>query len=328
MKKILVASSLAFSALTVTPAAMAIDITPSGFVDFIWTLSDGTDVGKNGAEGRFDTSGELDVESKLKEGIMMRFDADVNPGSSGNDSARLEQIFLKWDIDQKMALLGGVYNNNLTFEREDAPDMYQITHGQLWDIWESTTSEDGNNLQGLEFNYQFKGVNLIVGYLNDLGDVADKNSVKIAAEVTAVKNLDIVLGLITQESPTAVGGNPASVGDIFDIFAKYKWNNWLFGGEILIADEQVDSGFMLMANYQFNNKFSLTGRYDFVKYDVTGVDDTSSITVAGLYSISENLFANAEIRFNDDPNQSPVPFTPAVGEGDGTTARLELLATF
>jgi len=217
MKKILVASSLALSALTVTPAAMAIDITPSGFVDFIWTLSDGTDVGKNGAEGRFDTSGELDVESKLKEGITMRFDADVNPNDPNNDSARLEQIFLKWDIDQKMALLGGVYNNNLTFEREDAPDLYQITHGQLWDIWESTTSEGGNNLQGLEFNYQFKQVNLIIGYLNDLGNVADKNSVKIAAEVTAVKNLDIVLGLITQESPTVTDTAYGVLNDILAI---------------------------------------------------------------------------------------------------------------
>ena len=103
MKKTLVASSLALSALTVTPAAMAIDITPSGFVDFIWTLSDGTDVGKNGAEGRFDTSGELDVESKLKDGITMRFDADLNPGSNTSDSARLEQIFLKWDIVQRNA---------------------------------------------------------------------------------------------------------------------------------------------------------------------------------------------------------------------------------
>ena len=64
MKKILLASSLALSSLIIAApaAAMEIDITPSGFVDFVWTLSDGTDVGvdKHGAEGQFVTSGELE----------------------------------------------------------------------------------------------------------------------------------------------------------------------------------------------------------------------------------------------------------------------------
>jgi hypothetical protein len=214
--------------------------------------------------------------------------------------------------------MGGVFNNKLTFEREDKPDMYQVTHGQLWDIWSYSTAEDGNNLQGLEFNYQFDKVNLIIGYLNDLNDTPDKNSVEVAAEIKAVKNLDITLGMITQDQ---------NFENIFDIFASYKMNKLLFAGEILLADEQVDSGFMLMANLQFNDKFSATARYDLVKYENTVLDDdTSSLTIAGQYSISKNLFANAEIRFNNDDNQ-PVR-APFIGEGDGTTARLNLLATF
>ena len=322
MKKILVASSLALSALIVTPSAVAVelelDITPSGYVDFIWTLSDGTDLGKNGEEGQFDTSGELVIESYFKEGISMRFDLDVNPSTAGSDSARLEQIFLKWDIDPKMSLMGGVFNNKLTFEREDAPDMYQITNGQLWDIWSASTAEDGNNLQGLEFNYQFDKVNLIVGYLNDLDNTPEKNSVEVATEIKAIKDLDITLGLITQDQ---------NLETIFDIFASYKMKKWLFAGELLVADKQVDNGLMLMTNFQFNDKLSATARYDFVSYESAVLaDDTSSLTIAGLFSIMKNLSARAEIRFNDDGNNPGTP--PAIGEGDGTTARLELLATF
>ena len=320
MKKILVLSSLALSALIVTPSAVAVelDITPSGFVDFVWTLSDGTDLGKYGEEGRFETTGELDVESKLQDGITMRFDLDVNPSTGGSDSARLEQIFLKWDIDPKMSLMGGVFNNKLTFEREDAPDLYQVTHGQLWDIWSSSTAEDGNNLQGLEFNYQFDKVNLIIGYLNDLADTAEKNSVEVAAEIKPVKDLNITLGLITQDQ---------NLENIFDIFASYKMKKWLFAGEILIADEQVDNGIMLMTNFHFNDKLSATARYDLVSYESAFLaDDTSSLTIAGLYDISKNLSVNAEIRFNNDDNKPTA--APFVGEGDGTTARLELLATF
>ena len=323
MKKILLASTLALSSLIIAAPAVSveIDITPSGFVDFVWTLSDGTDVGKHGEEGQFITSGELDVESKLKEGITIRFDADVNPSTGNGDSARLEQIFLKWDIDPKMSLMGGVFNNKLTFEREDSPDMYQITHGQLWDIWSSSTAEEGNNLQGLEFNYQFDKVNLIIGYLNDLNNTPDKNSVELAAEIKPAKDLDITLGLITQDQ---------NLETIFDIFASYKMKKWLFAGELLVADELVDNGLMLMTNFQFNDKFSATARYDLVNYESNLlVDDTSSLTIAGLYSISKNLFFNAEIRFNDDDNQPATGAAiPPIGEGDGTTARLELLAVF
>ena len=321
MKNILAASSLALSMLIVAPSAVAleIDITPSGFVDIIWTLSDGTDLGKYGDESQFDTSGELDVESKLKEGVTMRFDADVNSSSAGSDSGRLEQIFLKWDIDPKMSLMGGVFNNKLTFEREDRPDMYQITHGQLWDIWNSSTVEDGNNLQGLEFNIQLDKVNLIVGFLNDLANTPEENSLEIAAEIMATNDFDITIGLITQDQ---------NLESIFDIFARYKKDKLLFAGELMIADELIDNGFMLMANYQFHDKFSATVRYDFVNYESTLLaNDTSSLTIAGLFSISKNLFANAEIRFNDDDNL-PTVVPPAIGEGDGTTARLELLATF
>jgi len=325
MKKILLASSLTLSSFIIaTPVvAVEIDITPSGFVDFVWTLSDGTNAGKHGEEGQFVTSGELDVEAKLKEGITMRFDADINPSTGDGDSARLEQIFLKWDIDPKMSLMGGVFNNKLTFEREDSPDMYQITHGQLWDIWASSTAESGNtgnNLQGLEFNYQFDKVNLILGYLNDLANTPDENSVEVAVEIEPAKDLDITLGLITQDQ---------NLETIFDIFASYKMKKWLFAGEIIIADKLVDNGLMLMTNYQFNNKLSATARYDLVNYESNLDDDTSSLTIAGLYSISKHLFANAEIRFNDDNNQAAAnPGIPDIGEGDGTSARLELLAVF
>ena len=321
MKKILVAGSLALSTLIVTPSAVAIelDIKPSGFVDFIWTLTDGTDVGKYGDEGQFDTSGELDVETDLKEGISMRFDADLNPSTGGSDSARLEQIFLKWDITQKMSLKGGVFNNKLGFEREDAPDLYQITHGQLWDVWNASTAEGGNNLQGLELNFQLDNINLILGYLNDLNDTPEENSLEVAAEINATKELDITLGLITQDQ---------NLETIFDVFVSYKVQKLLFAGELMIADEQLDNGLMLMANFQIDDKLSVTIRYDLVSYESTFLaEDTSSLTFAGLYSVSKNLFVNAEVRLNDDDNQV-VPFVPAIGEGDGTTARLELLATF
>lgn len=325
MKKILLSSSLALSLLTVAPSAMAleVDINPSGFVDIIWTLSDGTDLGKFGEESRFNTTGELDVESKFKENVSMRFDADVNSSTAGDDSGRLEQIFLKWDIDPKLSLTGGVFNNKLGFEREDRPDMYQITHGQLWDIWNASTAEEGNNLQGVELSINFDKGNIFIGFLNDLNDTPEENSVEVAAQIMVSDNFDIVVGMITQD---------VNLETIFDIALSYRKDKLVLAGELLFADEQIDSGLMLMGNLRVSNKFTATARYDLVNYESTFLaDDTSSLTIAGLYSISNNLFVNAEIRLNDNDNLPATPppaATPQVGEGDGTTARLELLATF
>jgi hypothetical protein len=323
MNKSLLTSAMAIGAIiNVVPVlAVEVDISPSGFVDMRWTLSDGTDLGINGAEQRFDTSGELDVESAFQKGVSMRLDADLNPASSSHDSGSLEQVFLKWDINQQLSLKGGVFNNNLTFEKEDAPDLYQITHGQLWDIWNVSTAEYGNNLQGVELGYSVDKLDLMVGILNDLGDTPEKNSFKFAAGIRATKDLNITAGLITQDQ---------NFETLIDAAITYQADKLLLAGELLLADQVIDNGIMLMANFAINKEFSLTGRFDTVSYDVAGADNTTSFTFAGNYSISENLLTRFELRSNSDDN---VPAASAaanlgIGEGDGTTARLELLAKF
>jgi hypothetical protein len=316
MRKIIGLASLGLLMPAAASSAELSDIKAGGFVDIVWTIADGTDVGKNGAEGRFDTSGEIDLETNIVSNVTTRLDADINPAGSG-DSARLEQAFIKWDINQQFDLKGGVFNNRLGWEKEDAPDLYQITHGQLYDIWDSQTSLTGNNLAGVEFGVNVDIVTLYAGFLNDLGDVPEENSFKIAAEIRPMQDLNVTAGFITQD---------VNAENIFDVHATWVWNKLTLGGEILTADEIFDLGMQVTANYVFTNEFSGTGRFDYVDYAVSGTDSTSSITVAGLYTIAKNLFANAEIRINSDDNE-PVT-APVIGEGDGTTVRAELIATF
>lgn len=321
MKKTLI-SIVAFMALpAVAHSAAATDVKLDGFVDIVWAVSDGTDLGINGAEGQFNTSGELDMKTKLSGPISLRLDADLGSSTTGGDSGELEQAFLGWAINNELALKAGVFNNNLSLEKEDAPDLYQVTHGQLWDIWNISTAENGNNLQGVELTYKAGDITAFAGFLNDLGGVPEENSIKLGAEVRAIPNMTLTAGLITQD---------AGVENIIDINALWNVDNKLtIGGELMLPSEIIDSGLMVMANFKVNEKFSGTARFDMVSYDIPGADDTTSITLAGLYSIEDNLFANAEIRINSDDNGPPtVAQTIGIGEGDGTTVHLELLATF
>ena len=326
MKNALISIAAIMALPAVAHSAAVTDVKLDGFVDIVWAVSDGTDFGVNGSEGHFATSGELDMKTQLSGPISLRLDADLNPNDGTNsDSGRLEQAFLGWAINKELSLKAGVFNNNLTFEKEDAPDMYQVTHGQLWDIWNSaTSSQDGNNLQGIELTYNAGDITAFAGFLNDLGGVPEENSVKIGAEVRAIPNMTITAGLITQD---------AGVENIIDVNALWNMSDKLtLGGEIMLPSEFVDMGLMVMANFKVDDKFSATARFDMVSYDVTGADDTTSITLAGLYAIENNLFANAEIRINSDDNPPTGGPNPGpglgYGEGDGTTVHLELLATF
>ena len=316
---VFVASLIATLAPTMANATDLGNVNLNGFLDMVWTVSDSTDEGINGTDGHFDTTGEIDIASKLKGPISMRLDANLN-SAGGSDSGRLEQAFLNWDIQNNLALKAGVFNNSLSWEKEDAPDMYQITHGQLYNIWDISTSLDGNNLAGAELSYTADIFKLSLAYLNDLGDVADENSVKIAGEFHAMPNLNIVVGYITQKT---------NLEDIIDINVTWNMDNKLtLGFEAMMPDQLVDNAYMIIANYKFTNEFSGTARYDVVSYDVSGSDNTTSLTIAGLYTIDPNLFANAEIRVNSDNNVPTVSSLVGIGEGDGNTVHLELIATF
>lgn len=321
MKKTLISIAAIMALPAVAHSADVKQVMLEGFVDIVWTASDGTDLGVNGSEGHFATSGELDMKTQLSGPISLRMDADLGTSTTGGDSAELEQAYLGWAINNELSLKAGVFNNNLTLEKEDAPDLYQVTHGQLWDIWNTSTAEAGNNLQGVELSYKAGDITAFVGFLNDMGAVPEENSIKMGAEIRAIQNMTLTAGLVTQD---------AGVENIIDVNALWNMSDKLtLGGEIMLPSEFIDMGLMVMANFKVDDKFSGTARFDMVSYDVTGADDTTSITLAGLYAIENNLFANAEIRINSDDNGPPtVAQTLGIGEGDGTTVHLELLATF
>ena len=132
--------------LAMSNTAFAADSKVSGFADIIWTITDEAgDVadGKNKTEGKFTVDGEVDFESKLTDKISARIDLDlamaVNTGVNApdevglpgpKDSAVIEQAFFAWTLQDNLTFLGGVFNNPIGWEAEDAPDLYQTTHSQ------------------------------------------------------------------------------------------------------------------------------------------------------------------------------------------------------
>ncbi len=272
--------------------ALAADLKVDGFVDIIYTITDeASDVpgGKNPAEGKFLADGEVDFASKLSDTVSVRVDLDLalktdtNASLSGpDDSAVIEQAFFAWALPKDLTLIVGVFNNPVGWEAHDAPDLYQTSHSANWNILDGQTALHGNNIAGVALAGKVGPVTLTGAFIDDLGLAPEENSLAIVANMTAMKGLDLELGYVTQDNDITAAGN------VMDFNAVYTRDKLTAVFEILTGDAIIDTSILLLGNYDFGNKFAITGRYETISFDGPG-SDTDIITLAGIYTPADNL---------------------------------------
>ena len=273
-------------------AAFAGSANVSGFADITYTNDDDTSV--------FLANAEVDVSNKLSDQVSVRIDTDLslagngggNAGLSGPaDSAVIEQAYFAYTPIKEVTVLGGVFNNPIGWDKEDAPDMYQISKGQIWNILDGQTALYGNNIAGVAVAGGVGPATITVAALNEIGhNDLEKNSYAAVVNVTAVKGLDVELGYVTQE---------AGAENVLDINATYSIMGATVGLEYLMADKIIDSAMGITLNYQINKMFGATVMYDTVSYEATGADDTASYAVAVSANLASNLVVAAEYYSTD-----------------------------
>lgn len=282
-------------------------------------LSDGTvdSPATSPSESKFDMNGELDLNTKLGNKVSARMDLDlgkVDYTTGGNaDSGRFEQAYINWESPKGLQLRGGLMNNPLGWEAEDAPDMYQISHGQLYTIWDEwVTGLSGNNVIGVAVSGKAGIATLTGAFINDLGQEDEQNSFLGTINFKPDNRLDLEIGFVTQD---------AGLESIVDFNGTYTEGLFMVGAEVMLASEFIDMGLGVTGVYKFSEQVSGTLRLDNVSYDIPNADDTRSITFAVSYMLEKNLTANVEVRINSADD------TGLVVE-DGDQVQLELVATF
>jgi len=314
----------------------------NGFADVIFTISDeasdlaGTDSeGKpaNSTEKKLGTDGEIDFE--YTEGpTTFRMDLDVN-ADPATDSAQIEQANFAYMIPGAdkvgLKLTGGIFNAPIGFELQDAPDMYQTSHGQLFDLVPS-------NLSGLMLSGGGGPVMLDVYFVNEWrADDAEENSVGALLTLSPIESASLAVGFLTSPDNAGVAFPAEGDGNVLDVvlsgtltpMAKHEL---LLAGEYL--KDENNSAFAIVVSLMHNTAsfvHGLTVRYDSVDCDLVsayepfgagtscGKATPTSLTVAANVALSENLFALLEWK-SVDPDQ------PLVDSTNLTT--LEFLATF
>ncbi len=340
----------------------------SGFADIIYTLTNdnanaaancdaATDANrcKNTAEGKFSADAEVDFTFSPADGVTVRVDVDLrlaNPAGSSNPDgsvinngdevdttgADIEQAFFAWGVGPG-TLIGGVFNNPIGAEAEDAPDLDFTTHSVVYDILDGQTALDGNNLAGLAYAVPIGPVTITGAVVNDLNQGSsnpgghEEASFALVVNASPVAGLDLEFGYVTQDDSVAAGSPPntpaPTAGDVIDLNGTYSISGFTVGLDYLVASNIVDSAYTLWGGYEFGGSgFGVKIRTENVSFETppgaTGSAEADVLTLYGSYQAASNLLIALEYR-NDE--SSPAVAVPgAITDWDTITA--EFIATF
>ncbi len=315
MNKKLIAVAIAGAFAGASPAVMAgaMNVGVSGYIDGIFTLQneaaddstvDASGSTANGAQQKFSMDGELDFTAS-QGNVMTRVDLDVNNTDGTFDSGEIEQAYAAWMANDALTVKLGQMNSGIGFEEEDTPNIYSVTHGQLYDIINGQTELRGNNVNGVVLAFNAGPAAINVGLLDELGRNAEANSFLLQASGSPMDGLNLEASFVTQEDYDAAF-NPTSVGNVFDINGTFGMDNWFVGADIMDGaddgDGLMDNAYGIFGNMDFG-AFSAFLRYDTVTYNDVGstsVDDTTSTTLAGTWSANDNLDMLVEFRSDDN----------------------------
>lgn len=336
MKKSVIALAIA-GALTVSLAAQGDDdVEVSGFIDVI---------GDSDAAAVFGADAEIDVSKKIG-AVTVRVDFDANladndgESAGGEDSGRLEQAFFAWAATEQVTVLGGLFNNPIGQEAEDAPDMDFTSHSVIYNILDDQTGLYGNNVAGVAAAGAIGPAKVTLAVVDDIGFATDeesdlgkglpakegkgKTSVALVVNLTPMPGLDLELGYVTQDEQKNNAGDVNTAGNTFDFNAAFNTGPVTVGLDYLTADNIVDNAANLWLGFDVDEKINLKLRYEVLAFEAKGVDDSTRTTVYATYAIEDNL--SVALEWSGGDTDADTDGILGIVDDDATT--LEFIGTF
>ncbi len=249
----------------------------------------------------FSADGETELAFDYKK---VSFNLDVNLDTSAA-TGDIEQAYIGLPLVQGLSLTGGIMNNPLGWEHEDAPDRDQISLGQIYNLIDGQTSLTGNNVEGLAFRGVLGHSALFAGLLNDLGDVRNRRSVEVVFTSHPVDKLDLTAGFVSQ---SRLDVNPRSAESLLDLNAQWHGEDYSAAFEYFAGDKLINAAYALYGRYRWRS-YLVSARIDQVRYLIAGVKNTTTYTATAAYLIGDSLKLALEFRNGHNRNTLPVVLT-------------------
>ena len=303
---------LVIAAVMAPGFAAAADV--SGYVDVMYNLkSDSAPT----TDGSFGAGGEVNVSASPADGVTVRMDVDLmlDPAGAGN-SAVLEQAFFAWGAAEGITVIGGVFNNPIGKEGQDAPDMWGTNGGVVGNALNSQTALYSNNIAGLAVAGAVGPATITAALLNDITGTPEEYSMAVVANISPMDGLDLEVGIVTADASTE-GGT-----DVNFTYAIPGVDGLAVGADVLIGNEVVDTALEATVDYSMG-AVGVGARIEDVSYAVG--DSNSRTTIHASYAAASNLTAVLELA---DGTVDNAAMSAVDGIAADSTITLELIATF
>ena len=275
-------------------SASAIEINDNlsinGFIDGSYQSIDSNIAGGDASSAGLD---EIELNILANVGNVsgaIHIDSDGDTGLEQNDHLfNIEQAHFTYSLDNGVSFTFGRYGSALGFEREDPAGLYTFSRaydGLAYDLG----NVDAASVEGLTISYAGEGFSVAASFEEAVGanlETADLN-VELFASYTGIENVAIGVGYFIDNANEGV----AVENDIFNINASYSFGKGLVAAEYTEIDSDGvatagESAFMLLADYDFNDKLGAAIRYS--EAEVTSTADYNKITIAPNYAVTDSL---------------------------------------
>ena len=259
-----------------------------GFVDFIFKYDDA----EGGAQTEdFSTNSDVDFLFDLSP-----VTGEIHLAAS-TTSVDLEEVFGRYSFNNSFHLTFGRQLTSLGFEADEAPGLYAVSNAHYFTKTGGVYDHRRNYKDGLRLNFNNGQFGFIFGlhdgyWANE--DFNDDNiAIDLAASMMIIPGLEAQLGY-AQEEVTALNDDISQ----FNAWISYNPNDLTLAMEYDNYDIAGTDywAFMLLGNYQFVDWMGATLRYSHEDYNDVEAD---RITLALLFTITDNLFFNVEYSTTD-----------------------------
>jgi hypothetical protein len=279
------------------------NISINGFIDGSYVTTDNDNTNRDDSNLQLDevelnilvnagnVSGELHIDTE---------DELLGTGVDDNDThLSIEQVHFSYAFGNGASLQVGRFGSELGLEREDPAGLY--TYSRAYNNEFDLGNVDSYLQEGARLAYSTGAFAGSVALYNAIGDIEDDNGSKndldyeVALSYTGFDNLTIGAGIQTVR-PT--DGNNT---EVYTLNLAYTLDKLLLAAEYTNIETGNDdrSGYLVLADYDVNEKLGLAVRYSQWETDDTGAE-SEKLTFAPNYAITESLGAIIEFSAEEE----------------------------
>jgi hypothetical protein len=299
MKNKILATLVAFGLVgSVSAVEINENLSINGFLDFSYLNTETSGAVNDVQELEMD---EVEIDFLFNVGNVSG-EVHVDNNGVGDSSFDIEQAHFTFALDSGVAFTVGKFGSKLGFEREDPAGLftYSRAYGDLTGARSHSYNlgnVDQNHYHGISSGYDNGAFSIAASLVNPTNatDAVDTNNLdlELAIAYTGFENVSIGGGYYFNNEE-----DNSDEEDILNVFVSTEF------GKLFLAAEYIEvqteraligdlDGYMLLADYDFNDKLGVAFRISSNETE-TANEDYDKVTIAPNYSFTDSLGAIIE----------------------------------